>query len=113
MVLVDFWNTWCGPCRMALEAIEPKKKGELKNDDLVWLYIANETSPNSKYLTMIPNIEGKHYRLVNEQWKVITEQLKIHGIPSYVLVDREGRYSLRNDFRHPEQLLSNLKKMLK
>lgn len=112
VVLVDFWNTWCGPCRMALEAIEPMKKGELKSDDLVWLYIANETSPLTKYKTMIPGIEGKHYRLNKDQWKVITDQLKINGIPSYVLVDRDGKYALRNDLRDHEQLKKTLKKMI-
>ena len=112
VVLVDFWNTWCGPCRMALKAIEPMKKEELKSDDLVWLYIANETSPLTKYKTMIPTIEGKHFRLNNEQWKVISKQLKINGIPSYVLVDKDGKYALRNDLRDHEELKKALKKML-
>ncbi len=88
------------------------KKGELKSDDLVWLYIANETSPLTKYKTMIPGIEGKHYRLNKDQWKVITDQLKINGIPSYVLVDRDGKYALRNDLRDHEQLKKTLKKMI-
>ena len=112
VILVDFWNTWCGPCRMALEAIEPMKKNELKSDNLVWLYIANETSPLNKYKTMIPNIEGKHYRLNQEQWQVIAKQLNMSGIPSYVVVDKDGKYALRNDLRDHDQLKKTLKKMI-
>lgn len=112
VVFVDFWNTWCAPCRAAIKQTEPLKNGELKDDDLVWIYIANETSPLPTYLTMIPNIRGKHYRLNEEQWRFLCEKFDIDGIPSYVVVDRNGSYELRNDLRDHEFLRRTLKKML-
>ena len=112
VVLVDFWNTWCAPCRAAIESVEPMKEHELADDDMVWIYIANETSPLVKYKEMISGIKGIHYRLSPDRWGYLCDKFDIDGIPSYVLVDRSGKYSLRNDFRNHDTLKKTLSSML-
>ena len=76
---------------------------------MVWIYIANETSPLDKYLEAIPEIGGLHYRVDGQSWtQLTTSDFVIDGIPSYVLVQKDGTYELRNDLRDHDLLLRTL-----
>lgn len=112
IVVVDFWNTWCSPCCNALKKNEPYKSGELASDDIVWIYIADESSPITTYLDMIPSIKGIHYRLNKEQMNHICGKFGIRSIPSYVFVKRDGSYALTNSFRDHDKMVKTLKQHL-
>ena len=89
-VFVDFWATWCSPCRDGIRRMKPVKE-ELKDKEIVFVYLTGPSSPVKTYENMIPDIAGEHYRLSGEQWKYICEQFQITGIPRYILVDRNGK----------------------
>jgi thiol-disulfide isomerase/thioredoxin len=90
VVFVDFWATWCGPCRSGMQTMKPLKE-ELKNEKIKFVYLTNPTSPKTTWETMIPDIDGEHYYLTQDEWNTIAARFKVSGIPHYVLVDKTGK----------------------
>lgn len=113
VVLIDRWNTWCGPCKAGIAENEPLKANVLSDPDIVWVYIADESSPIPAYYQMIPSIKGDHYRLTEEQSKAVYEKYEIDGIPYYFLVDRKGTVTPRPDFRDHDLLVATILDELK
>lgn len=89
VVLVDFWATWCGPCRMAMKEMEPAKK-KYEGKDVVFVYVTDESSPLATWQNMIPDIHGEHYRLKQEQFVYLRDKFGARGVPSYMVINKSG-----------------------
>lgn len=113
VVMIDMWNTWCSPCRAAIAENEPNKSGELSDPDIVWIYLADESSPMNLYVSLIPSIKGIHYRLTQDQAEALHKRFKLDGIPYYILVDRQGNIEGRPDLRDHELFKKTILEKLK
>lgn len=89
VVFVDFWATWCGPCRNAMKLAEPVKKA-FEGKDVVFLYLAGDNSPKGAWEQMIPDIKGDHYRVTAKQWDYWGSKFGIQGVPSYMILGKDG-----------------------
>jgi len=69
-----------------MKAIQPLKD-EMKEKDVVWVYIADGTSPLDAWKQTCPAISGEHYYVSREQ----TQYWGINVYPTYMIYDRQGK----------------------
>lgn len=89
-VLVDFWTTWCGPCRKSMPAVNVLKQ-RMSSKDVVYVYVTGPSSPKEVWKTAIAEINGIHYRLTQKQWEYLCNSYGITGIPGYLVISYDGK----------------------
>ena len=83
-ILVDFWATWCGPCRRSIPKLNALS-GKFK-DKLVVLGLADETEQEVRKMTD-PKIE---YSVAIDSHHRASADFGVERIPHAVLIDPKG-----------------------
>ena len=86
VVLLDFWASWCGPCKMELPHVDALAK-EFSDQGLVVYGVNSEAATNAKrFLEKTPL---SFPTLVDARSKV-SQQYSVSAIPTVIVIDREG-----------------------
>ena len=83
-VLVDFWATWCDPCRMAIPELNDLHK--TFGDKLVVIGLSDE-SEDKIHAMKNPKID---YFVVTDTQARMKKQVGVHGIPHVIIIDPHG-----------------------
>ena len=89
VVLLDFWATWCGPCRASLPHIQELSESESWADRGLVVWAVNDREPAEKISYFLANNQYTFTALVDEDGAV-NSQYGVRGIPMTVLIGRDG-----------------------
>ena len=87
VVFVDFWASWCGPCRQSLPLYE-KLHAELAHEDFAILAInLDENAADAQaFLAQHP----VSYTILSDPEGDVPKSFGLVGMPSSYLIDRDG-----------------------
>ncbi len=105
VVLVNFWATWCPPCRKEMPDLEALHK-QFRKRGLVILAITDEDA--SKVKPFIAE-KGISYTVLLDPGRKVNTLFHVMGIPKTFIYDRKGKLAAESiDMRTRRQFLAML-----
>ncbi|MBI1898705.1 MAG: redoxin family protein [Acidobacteria bacterium] len=104
VVVLDFWATWCGPCRAQYPLYEEVKKRFARNADVVFLAI--NTDEDHSLVKPFLAANGWKNKVYFEGG--LSELLRVSSIPTTILVGRGGKVINRLNGFLPDRFVEML-----
>lgn len=90
IVLLNLWATWCGPCRKEMPDLD-KLKADLGGADFDLVALSIDRTGPEKPRKFLDDIGIKHLALYNNSSGKLASSLKAFGMPTTLLINREGK----------------------
>ena len=105
VVVVNFWATWCPPCRKEMPDLETLYK-RFKNQGLVILAISDEEAGKVKPFVAQQKVS---YPILLDPGRKVHQLFEVEGIPKSFVYDRSGKLVAQSiDMRTQKQFLEML-----
>ena len=85
-VVLNFWASWCGPCRMEMPAFE---RASLKYADRAAVLGINQAESTETIQRFAQNTGVTYPLLVDEDW-VVNNKYGVSNLPTTIFVDANG-----------------------
>lgn len=90
VVLLNFWATWCPPCRKEMPGID-RLAGELGGDDLEVIALSMDRFDIERVTDFFDDIDVQNLDVHQDRVGAVARRAGALGLPVTILLDRQGR----------------------
>lgn len=91
VLYIDFWASWCAPCRQVMPDSK-KLKLAYKGKDVSIVYLSiDKNRDHWLKASSIEKLSFDNYLILNHQNADFIKNLKVNAIPRYLLYDKQGK----------------------
>ncbi|MCB1547937.1 MAG: TlpA family protein disulfide reductase [Hyphomicrobiaceae bacterium] len=90
VVLLNLWATWCGPCRKEMPSLDRLKR-ELGSDKFDVVALSLDRNGADRARKFLKDTKVDALALYNDPTARLGTALKAAGMPTTILIDKEGR----------------------
>jgi thiol-disulfide isomerase/thioredoxin len=99
VIYVDFWASWCSPCRKEIKKMKSIKE-KYKNQDIVFIYITMDINRTECEQAILKDgtieTELNYYSIDIKKDEKFAEINKFMEIPHYLIYDKKGKLVNQN-----------------
>lgn len=89
-LVVNFWATWCAPCKVEMPALD-RLAGELGGKDFAVITISIDRGGAPVAGAFLEEIEARNLTLYVDPASSVSRSLRVQGLPVTILADADGR----------------------
>ena len=90
VILVNFWATWCAPCRAEMPSLDALQ-AELGGDDFQVVTIATGRNPMPAIKSFFSETGVTNLPILLDPRQSLARNMGALGLPATMIIDREGR----------------------
>ena len=89
LILLNFWATWCAPCREEMPSLDSLQVQE--NFDNLKIFAINIGKEDEKKTSkFFEDLQIQNLKLYFDPPTTLAKKFKLRGIPTSILIDKEG-----------------------
>jgi thiol-disulfide isomerase/thioredoxin len=104
VVLLDFWASWCGPCRQSVPDLKQLQK--TYGSDQLEVISVNEDKDESAGRNFVAQNQMNWEQQFDSNGEM-SQQYGVHAFPTFILTDERGKVLQRFEGEDPSQTLAS------
>jgi len=113
VVMINFWASWCGPCRQEMPLLESIYK---KYNKLGFTLLGVNVEPDSKAADDWLQATPVSFPILYDKESKVSKLYEVAGMPSTVIIDRHGKLRMLHRGYKPgdeNEYLDNIRSLIR